>query len=275
MSSIFAIGWEPEIRGILTVLIIVVVLMGSTYLILATNLGARLGFLVAFAGLFGWMATMGGIWWAYGIGLRGRDATWNEAEPIAIVLDAGKLDQAGALDEPLVVEDGASYPEIAAAAAAALVDEGWAEVPESDPGYGQATASADAILVEADVEGYGSGEQVPVAVYERGGERYPKIGDSFDFFAFRHTPHYAIVEFAPLVPTRTEPGRAPAPAEIDESRPHIYVMMIRDLGTRRQPAAFITIGSSMIFGLSLLLLSRRERVALAHRPGTDVATTGA
>lgn len=275
MIAIFAIGWEPEIRGVLTVLMIMVALMGSTYLLLSTNLGARLGFLVAFAGLFGWMATMGSIWWAYGIGLRGRDATWKESEPVAIVLDASELDQAGALDEPLVIDDTASYAEIADTVGAALLAEGWGAVPETDPGYGQATASADAILVGAEVKGYGSGEQVPVAVYERGGERYPTIGDSFDFFAFRHTPHHAIVEFAPLVPTRTEPGRAPAPAEIDESRPHIYVLMIRDLGTRRQPAAFITIGSSMIFGLSLLLLSRRERIAIAHRSGRDVATTGA
>ena len=43
--------WSPFIRGILVVLIGVGVLCGSVYLLLATNLGARLGFLVAMAGL--------------------------------------------------------------------------------------------------------------------------------------------------------------------------------------------------------------------------------
>ena len=66
-------------------------------------------------------------------------------------------------------------------------------------------------------------------VFDTGGERYPMIGN-FDLLAFWHRPHYAVVEVAPLVATRTEPGRAPAPAMIDESRQHQYVYMIRDLG---------------------------------------------
>ena len=44
---ILAISWEPELRGLLIVIIAVGMLCGSIYLILATNLGARLGFLVA------------------------------------------------------------------------------------------------------------------------------------------------------------------------------------------------------------------------------------
>ena len=38
--SLLAIGWEPELRGLLTVVMaVVVVLMGSVYMILATNIG--------------------------------------------------------------------------------------------------------------------------------------------------------------------------------------------------------------------------------------------
>ena len=47
--SILAIAWEPEIRGLLTVIIAVTVLCGSIYLIMATNMGARLAFLVTLA----------------------------------------------------------------------------------------------------------------------------------------------------------------------------------------------------------------------------------
>ena len=56
VANLLAIAWEPELRGILIVIIAVVVLCGSIYMILATNLGARLGFLVALAGLTGWLA---------------------------------------------------------------------------------------------------------------------------------------------------------------------------------------------------------------------------
>ncbi|MEY2775874.1 MAG: hypothetical protein RL218_1099 [Actinomycetota bacterium] len=69
LSTLLAVSWEPEIRGIVVVLISVVVLIGGTYLIVGTNLGARLGVLVVLAGFFGWMMTMGAIWWVYGIGL--------------------------------------------------------------------------------------------------------------------------------------------------------------------------------------------------------------
>ena len=38
LSSILAIGWEPELRGILIVIIAVAMLNGTVYLVLATNL---------------------------------------------------------------------------------------------------------------------------------------------------------------------------------------------------------------------------------------------
>lgn len=44
MLSILAINWEPELRGIVIVAISVGVLIGGTYLVVGTNLGARLGF---------------------------------------------------------------------------------------------------------------------------------------------------------------------------------------------------------------------------------------
>ena len=65
LSALLAVSWEPEIRGWIIVIIRVVVLMGSTYLILGTNLGARLGFLVALTGLAGWMMSMAIVWAIY------------------------------------------------------------------------------------------------------------------------------------------------------------------------------------------------------------------
>ncbi len=263
MSALVAIAWDPELRGILTVIIGAVVLCGSVYLLLATNVGIRLGLLVALAGLFGWMASMGSIWWAYGIGLKGREPTWEPAEPFAIIRDANKLYEAEVLTDPLQVGGEVSFTELAATASEAIVDEGWVKLPEDDQGRGQAIASADEII-QIEAELFAAGEYQAVEVFDRGGERWPKIGESLDFLAFFHEPHYALVEIQPLVPQRTEPGRAPARPVVDESQPHEYVLMLRDLGTKRQPSAFITIGSTLIFGVCVWLLHRRDRFVAAH-----------
>jgi hypothetical protein len=75
-----AIAWSPEIRNILSVSVGIAVLIGSVYLIVGTNVGLRTGLLVTLAGLFGWMATMGVIWWIYGIGMLGEGASWQVRE---------------------------------------------------------------------------------------------------------------------------------------------------------------------------------------------------
>jgi hypothetical protein len=39
LGTLLAIGWEPELRGLLTVVLGLVAFMGSVYLILGTNMG--------------------------------------------------------------------------------------------------------------------------------------------------------------------------------------------------------------------------------------------
>jgi hypothetical protein len=41
--------------------------------------------------------------------------------------------------------------------------------------------------------------------------------------------------------------------------------MLRDLGSRRQPAAFITLGSGLIFGVLCMMLHRRDQVVALNR----------
>ena len=244
LATLLAVSWEPEIRGIITVLIGFVVLCGSTYLLLATNTGARLGFLIAFAGLFGWMFIMGAIWWIYGIGLRGPDPTWEPADPVTVVRD-GDLNSLGInTDDP--------------------TEDGWTRLPDDDPGRGQAIASADEIL-QREAEIFAAGEYVPIAVYDKGGDSWPQINETLDFVAFFHSPHFALVEVQPVSPLLTEPGRAPLAPDEDTSQPRTYVLMLRDLGARRQPSIFITLGSGLIFGLACWLLHRRDRTFTVNR----------
>lgn len=266
LSVLFAVSWDPEIRGIIVVLCMFLTLCGGTYLVIGTNLGARLGVLVSVAALFGWMAMMGAVWWVYGIGLKGREPTWKPATPISIIRDGTLLSSAEVIDVPIKVAAGSSPAEVAATVKKQLEAEEWVRLDDADPRRGQAAASADDIIQNKAKE-FGAGEYLTVSVYDRGGERSPKINDSLDFLAFFHAPRYALVEIAPLLPQRAEPARAPAKPVIDSSQPHRYLLMIRDLGSKRQPAIFITLGSSLIFGILCWLLHRRDRFVLANATG--------
>jgi hypothetical protein len=88
INVVAGISWEPEIRGALVVLIGSAVLFGSVWLILATNIGSRVGTLTALASFFGWLVIMGLVWWIYGGNvLRGEDPAWVPEEGVFGPLD--------------------------------------------------------------------------------------------------------------------------------------------------------------------------------------------
>lgn len=262
MHALLAVNWEWELRGTLIVIIAVSVLCGSVYLILGTNMGARLGFLVALAGLAGWMFLMGAIWWSYGKGLLGPESSWKPVGGKTIIRDSDNLYEVGVLGSPyqqveVPVDD-------AAGVEAALLASDWKKLDSALPAFQQA-GSAGTVLME-ESKALAAGEFAVVNVFDKGGERGPSFWDDrIDFLAFFHKPHFALVEVAPLVPQRAEPGRAPARPVIDTSRNHEYVYMIRDLGSKRVPAAIITISSLIIFLIACWLLHRRDRYVMANR----------
>ncbi len=256
--SLLAIGWEPEIRGLLTVIIAVVILCGSIYMILATNMGARLAFLVTLTALFGWLMLMGMTWWIYGIGLKGPDPTWAEVPGKTVLQDTQALYSAGVLETKPDIPADATPVEESELVAEQLLVQGWEILDNSSAEFGQVQAQAAVFLEE--VEAFEAGQFQIVEVFDLGGERSPKINDTLDFLAFFHEPHYVLAEAAPLVQVRTEPGRAPIPPAIDDTQQRQYVYMVRDLGAKRQPAMVLTIGGGAIFLALCYLLHRRERI---------------
>lgn len=262
-SVMLAINWEPELRGLLTVLIGLGVWMGSVYLIVGTNVGARLGLLISLAALMGWMALMGAVWWIYGIGLKGDAAAWKQVEGRTVIQDVRLLHEAGVLDEQIPgAADSADPATDASAVAETLEGQGWKHVDPSAPEYGQAQSAAEVFLI--DEEAFAAGEYAVTAVYEVDPPHesaYPKIfgRDELDFLAFFHKPYYTLVEVAPYQPVFTEPGRAPVQPEIDPNAPREYVYMIRDLGSLREPAAKICLGSTAAFLALCWLLHRRDK----------------
>ena len=116
---------------------------------------------------------------------------------------------------------------------------------------------------------FAAGEFQVVNVFDNGGERSPQLlgrqgSTSWPSSTSRTT---SLVEVAPLVaaarPSPVVRRRRPC---IDTSRPHQYVYMIRDLGAKRQPAAFITIGSLVVF-LLLLLAAAHAATGASSRTG--------
>jgi hypothetical protein len=274
-NALLAISWQPGLRGITVVLIAFTVLCGSTYLILGTNLGARLGMLVALAGLFGWMMLMGAIWIVYGIGLKGKEPSWKASDTI---VGKEKL-----VESKVPVARDATIPDNTIPGTRV---NGWLLLPEDNGGRGQAIAAADEIL-QVESKALKAGDYIPVAVYDKGGERWPNYHSSthftvklpwqkhkskvdfgsfnFDYFAFFHNDHFAMVEVAPVIKVKTEPGKAPPKVEADPAQPHWFVLMQRDRGSKRLPATFITIGSALLFAIFCRMLHRRDLLVDENR----------
>jgi hypothetical protein len=101
--NLFAgLAFNPGVRGILVVSLAVAVLMGSVYILLATNTGSRLGMLLALTGLFGWLTVLTLFWWISppAIGPRGNNASWTPVEIIVNDGTAAKTEVVSSLVNP-------------------------------------------------------------------------------------------------------------------------------------------------------------------------------
>lgn len=99
-STLAAIGFDPEIRGILVVATGVIVLLGSIWMILSTNSGVRVGTLLALAGFFAWMVIMGAFWWIRGIGFVGDTVSWHVLDFNRADISQSSVDVATDLPDP-------------------------------------------------------------------------------------------------------------------------------------------------------------------------------
>lgn len=271
-SALMAFGWQPELKGITVVAIAVLVLIGGSYLIVATNIGARLGLLLTVAALFGWMTIMASTWWAYGIGLKGADPAWRPKETLT---DLSQARYTNILGDVTLGTD------------SIVRGSKWHELAVDDGGRGQAVAAADEVIQnEAKGLGLKAGDYLPEAVYDQGGNRFPiieihkvtifgrKLGNwKIDELAFLHANHYSLVQVRPVIKIATEPGKAPPKATMDLTKKPIFVLLQRDRGHRRYPSAFIALGSGLAFIVSCIMLHRRDKLVQANRSTAIVPAT--
>lgn len=259
LSFLEGVAFDPFFRGLLSVLVGVVVLMGGTYLIIATNIGARTGFLIAGTALFGWMSLMGVFWTIYGIGWRGDPPTWGLVEIVRDEPgDSGdglpeaeheKVSDLGFAFETFDVTDGAESDdpderqrevyEFGKEHSDQLAN--WRYLVTSDPIRGEAQSSADVYLGSQHVF-ESSADYVPLAFggFTTGGK--PALKDEANivdrvlhklgsiFVHPFHSEELIAIQVQEIVHAPTLPGQAPPPAVADTEEAVYTVIMERERG---------------------------------------------
>jgi hypothetical protein len=287
------IAWDPQIRGFLALGVGIVVLMGSLYLLLVTNLGTRLGFLITATAFWGWMFIMGAVWWLYGtVGMIGDLPTWQIKEvvyPTTAVADLQEahdldVDRSGLPSEPEAFFELEPAEQVELGKELAPRLGGWSVLLESNPSFGEAKAALDEHFVAEPLDDGtllldSSDDYVATYSFERGGKdklkddpsRIDRITQKLSSLVeLRHPPHYAILQIQPALVQETIPGQAPPLPAADPDQPVISVIMERDLGDRRFPGAMLTVSSAIMFGLLANALHRRDLAAMKAR-GLDLA----
>ena len=255
MHAFAALTWDPQIRGFLIALAGILAFPGSVYLLLATNMGAKIGFLLAVAGLSGWIAVLAIVWAVFGIGMRGSEPTWKVKE--VITGDIGKS------TVPVV----GSYPKA------------WTKLPPGTAELADAQAAADATLAPssapakpgepAKTSAFPSpfkttADYVTVAGWRKGGDNSLFAIRKHKFYLF-HSAHYDIIQVQPALNQTGGPGGAPPRPVADPSQPVTSVVMIRDLGNLRLPQTILALVSLSVFGVSCYALHRRDKEIMALR----------
>ncbi len=190
-----ALSWEPQIKGALYVAIAVAVLCGSVQLLLSTNLGARMGFQAAAAGLFGFLTLIGTLWWVYAIGPKGTAPSWQTQEVLAGDAVEG-------------IDVGPAFPA------------GWKALEAEDPDVADAAPVVGEALTGGE-EGGGvfstASDYVVSRAYETGGGTYGPLGLDFRPFDLFHEARYLVVEVAPVPPEPAEEAAAGDQAAGDQA----------------------------------------------------------
>lgn len=236
--------WYPTILGVLVVVFGVTLFCGSVYLLLATNMGARLGFLVAVAGLSGFMVVLTFLWITTASPLntlRGRLPGWDVQEvvgdPAESRFDAVRdIEAAG---EELGPTEAANIRAFVDEALVTQVAIGEEELPEGANEFARFPDATDFLVV---------------STYTVGGSDPNPLR-----LEFTHVPLYSAVQICPVLEQDVTFGLAPPAPICDPAQPTEWVVLRYDYGSLRVPPIVAFVASILAFGLSLLGLHWYER----------------
>ena len=253
--------WYPTILGVLVVIAAVALFFGTIYVLLATDTGSRLGFLIAVGGLSGLMVLVSLLWLTNPSPvntLKGRIPAWKAVE----VIESGDV----ARSKFPAVQD---------------IDQSGRKVDEAELANLKAAVDVNLIITKneltGEIESAAGGEY---AVYESetdyivtknqetgGGEIFSQVDVSFgDGFPWVHVslhkPLFGVVticETDPALSATEVPfgDKPPTPQCASDARK--IIVFERDLGSLRVPAFVTFLASLILFGLTLLAMQWRER----------------
>ena len=264
-----ALSWDPQLRGALIVLTGVLVLPGSVYLLLATNLGARVGFLVAMAGLSGWLVLLNIIWLMAPlgtgpIGYKGSANGWEIKEIVQgdLVSHSGRSVITGTPGQPKT-----AFPN------------GWKFLPVGNPTLSAASPVADAALTPPAATAAPAPappfpppfkttqDYVIVSAWQHGGHSY-----LFNLFGYKvywrirhhqifikHQPQWVVERVAPSLSSVTLAGAAATLPAADVTKPLYSVVMLKSEGSLRLPPILIGFGALVVFGVTCENLHARDK----------------
>ena len=150
---------------------------------------------------------------------------------------------------------------------------GWTLLSTAEAG--EAQASAVAMLLESPDLTFTAQEDFKLLdAYTVGGKRgLPDDPNRLDriwtqirtALTITHPTRYGIVQVQEVVHQKLLPGQTPPRPVVDESKPVISVIMVRDLGNLRLKPALVTLGSLCIFAALCLFLHERDKLAWRQR----------
>ncbi|MCU1351698.1 MAG: hypothetical protein JWM05_907 [Acidimicrobiales bacterium] len=299
LLTLAQIAWNPGFRGILVVAVAVIVLMGSAFLLLGTNTGMRLGFLLALTGLFGWMTLMGVVWSIYGIGYKGPSPVWKVKEIASGSLDNAAVAIARSAPQPSNLPDPVKLRDASKALTTAYPKEKkdpslgdlitvdpklkeeiakktgrWHLLATSDKATGETQAVAAEVLGPADRNLFASSsDYVVLETFTTGGK--PQRTDTSMLgrikwklrkaTMLKNPPAYAVLQLQAAIPQKTKPGQAPPLPVADPTKPVISLVMERDLGALRLPSFGLTFFCGVVFAILCNALHRRDKAIIRMR----------
>ncbi len=276
--------WDPFIRGALILALFIILLPGSVYLVLSTDVGGRLGFLLMAAATSGMLCLLALLWMPLASTADvGRPNSWHPLEVITGDYN-GQITIKGAAG--LNVNDLASVAPPTKALKTqhwfwpfqGCNDNAWHKIDPSlvnDP-----ESEADKILANTTASLIGPQLTSPFSattdyVYIDG---YQKGQNSGCLFAIsRHKiymplargTHFVVLRVKPALPTLNLGGAPPA-AQPDNTKPYTYVIMDRNLGSVRQPQALLAFSMGITFLVICYILHTRDR----EKEAADAAAAG-
>ena len=183
-----------------------------------------------------------------------------------LVVDELARNRATTLSELAAVSPGV----ISGAEAAGRLDfGGWELLSTAEAGEAQASAVA-MLLDSADLGFATQGDFKVLDAYTVGGKRgLPDNPDRLDriwtqirtALTITHPTRYGVVQVQEVIDQPLIPGQPPPRPVVDESKPVISVIMVRDLGDLRLKPALVTLGSLLIFAALCLFLHERDKMS--------------